>query len=61
MLEEETSERLRHAGAVVVGFADPIPFRSSLHASIESGHANDCEQYYESVSFWYGKNIELAG
>ena len=24
--------------------ADPIPFRRSLHASIERGHANDCQQ-----------------
>lgn len=39
---------------------DPIPFRKSLHASIEAGHANDCEQLYENVSFWYGKNIECA-
>lgn len=38
--------------------ADPIPFQKSLHASIEAGHANDCEQYYESVAFWYGRRIE---
>jgi len=38
--------------------ADPIPFQQSLHASIEAGHANDCEQYYESVTFWYGRRIE---
>jgi len=36
---------------------DPIVFRKSLHASIESGHANDCEQYYESVAFWYGRQL----
>jgi hypothetical protein len=41
--------------------ADPIPIRKSLHASIEAGHANDCEQVYESVAFWYGKRIEPAG
>ena len=40
--------------------ADPIPFRNSLHASIEAGHANDCEQHYESVAFWYGRRIEQA-
>lgn len=40
--------------------ADPIPFQKSLHASIEAGHANDCEQLYESVSFWYGKTIQCA-
>lgn len=39
--------------------ADPISFRKSLHASIEAGHANDCEQFYESVSFWYGRKIKL--
>lgn len=33
---------------------DPIIFYKSLHASIEAGHANECEQHYESVSFWYG-------
>ena len=38
--------------------ADPIPFRKSLHASIEAGHANDCEQDYESVAFWYGRRLE---
>lgn len=38
--------------------ADPIPFRRSLHASIESGHANDCQQRYESVAFWYGRRID---
>lgn len=41
--------------------ADPISFRKSLHASIEAGHANECEQFYESVSFWYGKAIEPTG
>jgi len=40
--------------------ADPIPFQKSLHVSIEAGHANDCEQYYESVAFWYGRRIEQA-
>ena len=34
--------------------ADPIPFRQSLHASLETGHGNDCQQRYESVAFWYG-------
>ena len=34
--------------------ADPITFRKSLHASIESGHLNDCKQHYESVAIWYG-------
>ena len=34
---------------------DPIVFHHSLHASIEAGHANDCQQLYESVAFWYGK------
>ena len=35
--------------------ADPIPFRKGLSASIEAGHANDCDQHYESVAFWYGR------
>ncbi|MGV8090882.1 MAG: glycoside hydrolase family 172 protein [Mangrovibacterium sp.] len=34
---------------------DPISFYNSIHASIEAGHANECEQHYESLSFWYGK------
>lgn len=41
--------------------ADPIPFHKCLHVSIEAGHANDCEQYYESVAFWYGRRIEQVG
>lgn len=38
-------------------FADPIVFERSVRASIEAGHANECEQQYESVAFWYGKMI----
>lgn len=34
---------------------DPIHFYKSLRASIEHGHANDCEQHYESVAIWYGR------
>jgi hypothetical protein len=34
---------------------DPILFNKSIHASIEAGHANECEQHYESVTIWYGK------
>ena len=33
--------------------ADPIPFRRSLYASVEAGHANDSEQRYESSAIWY--------
>ncbi len=36
---------------------DPIPFLKSLHASIEHGHANDCEAYYRSVAYWYGRPL----
>ena len=36
---------------------DPINFSKSLHVSFEAGHANDCQQYYESVAYWYGKRI----
>lgn len=36
---------------------DPIPFAKSLLASIEHGHANDCEAYYRSVAYWYGKPL----
>jgi hypothetical protein len=34
---------------------DPVLFYKSIHASIEAGHANECEQHYESVAIWYGK------
>jgi hypothetical protein len=34
---------------------DPILFEKSIHASIEAGHANECEQHYESVAIWYGE------
>jgi hypothetical protein len=37
---------------------DPILFYKSIHASIEAGHANECEQHYESVAIWYGKRID---
>lgn len=37
--------------------SDPIPFTESLHASIEHGHANDCEAYYRSVAYWYGRPL----
>jgi hypothetical protein len=32
---------------------DPIYFRQSLRATIEHGHANDREDEYTSVAFWY--------
>ena len=38
--------------------SDPIPFTRSLIASIEHGHANDCEAYYRSVAYWYGRPLE---
>jgi len=31
----------------------PIPFRRSLHATIEHGHANDRGDNYYSVAYWY--------
>ena len=37
---------------------DPIAFHESLHASLEAGHRNDCEQHYESVAFWYGRDSD---
>jgi hypothetical protein len=37
---------------------DPILFYKSIHASIEAGHANECEQHYESVAIWYGKRAD---
>lgn len=33
---------------------DPLPFRSSLHATLEHGHANCGNAEYTSVAFWYG-------
>ena len=35
--------------------SDPIPFERSLLATIEHGHANDCEAHYRSVAYWYGR------
>jgi hypothetical protein len=32
---------------------DPIYFQKSLRATIEHGHANDREDDYTSVAFWY--------
>ena len=37
---------------------DPIVFGRSLHASIEHGHANDCQATYRSVAYWYGRRLE---
>jgi hypothetical protein len=37
---------------------DPILFKKSIHASIEAGHGNECEQHYESVAIWYGKRAD---
>jgi len=34
---------------------DPIPFTRALDASLEHGHANDCQAYYRSVAYWYGR------
>ena len=34
---------------------DPIQFRSSIHGSLEHGHANDCTAHYRSTAFWYGR------
>ena len=39
---------------------DPIVFEKSLHASIEAGHANECEQHYESLAFWYGLRLQAS-
>lgn len=36
---------------------DPIPFERSIRATIEHGHANDCEASYRSVAFWYGRPV----
>lgn len=36
---------------------DSIPFTTSLHASIEHGHANDCEADYRSLAYWYGRPL----
>lgn len=33
--------------------ADPIPFTTSIRASIEHGHANSSEHDYRSVAYWY--------
>jgi len=39
-------------GNTHIGFHlnDLILFKQSIHASIEAGHGNECEQHYESVA-----------
>lgn len=32
---------------------DPIPFKKSIHVTIEHGHANDRSDFYSSVAYWY--------
>ena len=36
--------------------ADPIRFDRSLHASIERGHANDRDDDWSSVAYWYQRD-----
>jgi len=35
--------------------SDPIPFTTSILATLEHGHANDCSAKYRSVAYWYGR------
>ena len=37
--------------------SDPIPFKTSLLATLEHGHANDCSAEYRSVAYWYGRKL----
>ena len=37
--------------------SDPIVFEHSLLATLEHGHANDCEVHYKSVAYWYGRKV----
>lgn len=37
--------------------SDPITFEHSIKATIEHGHANDCEVSYKSIAYWYGRKI----
>lgn len=37
--------------------SDPIPFRRSLIATLEHGHANDCRAAFRSVAYWYGRPL----
>jgi hypothetical protein len=32
---------------------DPIPFRKSIRVTMEHGHANDAENEFSSVAYWY--------
>lgn len=37
--------------------SDPIMFRTSLLATLEHGHANDCRAHFRSVAYWYGRPL----
>jgi hypothetical protein len=52
-LQEE--DFLAGAKATVYRFhiPDPIPFKTSIRATIEHGHANDRSDFYSSTAYWY--------
>jgi len=57
------SEASGHAGEFSIyrlHLADPVPFRRSLRATVEHGHGNTCNAYYQSVAFWYGSGSDSS-
>ena len=59
-LEKRLEDRSQVAGLFSMyrfHLNDPIPFTKSLRASVEHGHANDCEAFFRSVAYWYGRPL----
>ncbi len=52
-LEEEDFQVGSKATAYRFHIPDPIPFSKSIRVAFEHGHANDREDYYSSVAYWY--------
>ena len=54
-LDGRQSERLDGKFSLYrLHLADPIPFTSSILATIEHGHANTSDAIFRSVAYWYG-------
>jgi len=52
-LQEEDSQVGSKATVYRFHIPDPIPFKKSIHVTIEHGHANDRSDNYSSVAYWY--------
>lgn len=52
-LQEEDFQAGAKATVYRFHVPDPIPFKKSIRATIEHGHANDRSDFYSSTAYWY--------